>query len=66
MPQIKTTYLSHFIPGRPADLAEVLRDQQGGCGKLEFLLIDVVEGFARFDARGDDLVNFFHGQTFEL
>ena len=62
----KTTYLCHFIPGRPADLAEVLGDQQGGRGKLEFLLIDVVEALAALEASGDGVVDFFHGQAFEI
>lgn len=64
--QIKTTYLCHFIPGRPADLAEVLRDQQGGRRKLEFLLVDVVKGLARFEARGDRFIDFFHGHPLQI
>ena len=47
-------------------MAEVLGDQQGGRGKLQLLLIDVVEGLARFKAGGDGVVDLFHGQAFQV
>lgn len=43
-----------------------MRDQQGGRRTFELVLVDVVEGLARFKTSRDRFIDFFHAQAFEI